>query len=242
MISQIDKVLTKSENKKLQKLFLAIYFNDLEKVIEFKKLFPELFAKKDKFLIDKSTNFDLINLTFFNQVIWFNDDWNEEIMPFVKKNQQRTKQMLDFWCAEFGQKIIHKKTEYNQFYEYFYCDDPSDFDEIISKPISKYLKEGFHEIDLKLYNRAQCFDFVEVKKLLKQGAKPDIHFENDDDSSTIRRIVDEISFLSTCQVIPEFESFEKRNYNQNFDIIEMFGDILGLAAHQEMYILLESLN
>jgi len=238
MTRQLNDIPTKSENKKMEELFLAIYFNDVKKVVDFKNQFSELYAKKDKFLIDGNTTFDLTNLTFFNQTIWFDGDWIDDIKPLVEKHIGRTVQMLDFWCAEFGQQNIQRQIEYNQYYEYFYCDDPNDFEEIIIDPISFYLEKGFREVDLRLYNRAQCFDFTEVKKLLEQGAKPHIHFENDGDSSILSRISDEVSFLATCEVVPEFKVFETKGYNQNFDIRRMFGDILGLAAHEEMYHLL----
>jgi len=229
---------TENENKRLEKLFLAVYFNDLEKVIEFKDEFPELYTKKGSFLIDGHKTFNLTHLTFFNQTIWFDISWREEIMPLVEKHRQRTKYMLDFWRREFELQEIRSQIEYNQYYDYFYCDDPNDFDEIIMAPITTYLKKGFREIDLRLYNRAQCFDFVEVKKLLEQGAKSDIHFENDGDSSAFLRISDECSYLATCHVIPEFKVFETKGYNQSFDTTRMFGDILGLAAHAEMQNLL----
>lgn len=242
MTSLVNDISTETENKKLEELFLAVYFNDLEKVIEFKSLFPELYAKKDKFSIGENTTFNLVNLTFFNQTIWFDGDWIDDIKPLVEKHRQRTIQMLDFWRAELGRQKIQRQIEYNQYYDYFYCDDPSDFEEIITEPISTYLKNGFREMDLKLYNRAQCFDFVEVKKLLVQGAKSDIHFENDGDSSTFSRISTECSYLATCHVIPEFEMFETKGYNQSFDTTKMFGEILGLAAHEEMYHLLDEYN
>lgn len=242
MPNQLNDISTATENKKLGELFLAIYFNDLEKVIEFKNQFPKLFAKKNKFQIDEKTTFDLINLTFLNQIIWFDTDWREEIMPLVKKYRQQTEKMLDFWRSELGQNEIHKHIEYNHYFDYFYCNDPNDPEtnkEIIVDPISFFIEKGFRELDLRLYNRVECFDFVEVKKLLEQGAKINIHFYDDEDSSILSRVLSERSYLTTCQVIPEFEAFEKNRYNQNFYIIGMFGDILGLAAHEEMYDLLE---
>lgn len=242
MTSQLNEISTETENKKLEELFLAVYFNDLEKVIEFKNQFPKLYVKKDKFPIDENTTFDLINLTFFNQTIWFDGDWIDDIKSLVEKHRHRTKRMLDFWRAELGQKEIHRQIEYNHYHENFYCDDPDDFDEIILEPISTYLEQGFREIDLRLYNRAQCFDFDEVKNLLEQGAKSDIHFENDGDSSAFSRISAECSYLATCHVIPKFEVFETKGYNQSFDTTEMFRNILGLAAHEEMYHLLDEYN
>jgi len=46
MTSQLSNISAESENKKLEELFLAVYFNDLEKVIEFKNQFPKLYAKR----------------------------------------------------------------------------------------------------------------------------------------------------------------------------------------------------
>lgn len=34
------------ENKKLKELFLAVYFNDLEKVIDIKNHYPKIYNKK----------------------------------------------------------------------------------------------------------------------------------------------------------------------------------------------------
>ena len=47
MKSQFNDMPIDIENKELEELFLAVYFNDLEKVIELKNQFPELFSKKD---------------------------------------------------------------------------------------------------------------------------------------------------------------------------------------------------
>lgn len=239
MNSQLNDIPTETENKKLEELFLAIYFNDIEKVIEFKNQYPELYAIRDKFLINGCVTFDLMNLTFFNQIIWFNEYCGDDIIPLVEKHRLRTTQMLDFWRAELGQQEISREIEYNQYYCFFHCYDPNDYDEISLEPISTYLEQGFREIDLRLYNRAQCFDFVEVKKLLEQGANSNIHFENDGASSTFYLISSFCSSLVTCDVIPEFKVFEVKGYNQNFDIKEMFGSILGYAAHKEMYKLLD---
>jgi hypothetical protein len=245
MTSQLSNISTESENKKLEELFLAVYFNDLEKVIEFKNQFPKLYAKKDKFVVGENINFDLTNLTFFNHVIWFDGNWIDSIKPLAEKHRKRTEQMLGFWRAEFGRQEIRRQIEYNNYCDFFYCDDPNDpedNEEIILDPVSYFLENGFREIDVRLYNRIECFDFMEAKKLLEQGAKINIHFYNDGDSSAFTRISHEVSFLTTCEVIPEFEVFETKGYNQNFDTTRMFGDILGLAAHEEMYHLLEKYN
>lgn len=239
MTSPLNTMPSEEENNKLKELFIAIYFNDLEKIIEFKKQYPEIYAKKNNFLIDENTTFDLTNLTFFNQTIWLDAEWERKIMPLVKKHRQRTEQVLGFWHSESGQIKTHRQIEYNHYWNYFFCEDPDDFDEINAEPISSYLKKGYREIDLRLYNRSQCFDFAEVKKLLEHGAKSHIHFEEDKNSSAFFCIALESSYLVNCHVIPEFEAFETKGYNQDFDTTEMFGNLLGLAAYEEMYHLLD---
>jgi len=188
-----------SESKMLEKLFFAIYFNDLEKVIEFKTQYPAAYAKKGYFLIENQTSFDLTNLTLFHYKIWFDDDWSEEIMPLIYNIRQRTNQMGDFWRTEGIERDLDSTFTYNRYWDYFYCDDPEDYEEIILEPITTYLAEGFREIDLKLYNRVQCFDFAEVEVLLRQGAKADVHFENDGDSSAFSSVIGAVSFFSVLQ-------------------------------------------
>ena len=239
MTNMFNDLSAADENKKLEELFLAIYFNDIDKVIEFRNQYPEIYAKKDCFIIEGNTTFDLTNLTYFNRIIWNDINWIEEIMPLVNKHKLQSEQMSDLWHAESGLKNIYRPFEYNRYWDYFYCDDPNDYEEIIMDPISVYLEKGFREIDLKLYNRTQCFDFLETRKLLEQGANSEVHFENDGDSSTLSRILSERSYLATCCVCPEYKIFESNGYLQDYYIRSMFGDLLGLAAHVEMYSLLE---
>ena len=118
--------------------------------------------------------------------------------------------------------------------------DPEANEEVILDPISDYLKKGFREIDLRLYNRISCFDFAETKRLLEQGAKLDVNFDEDDEHSNALSLVgDECSYLTSCEVIPAFKRFEEKGYNQCFSITRMFRDLIGLAAFEDMYDLLE---
>ncbi|MCL2074411.1 MAG: hypothetical protein FWH18_10840 [Marinilabiliaceae bacterium] len=245
MTRQLNDIPTKSENKKMEELFLAIYFNDVKKVIDFKNQYPEIYAKKNNFQIDKNTSFNLINLTFFNQTVWADHTWNEEIMPLVKKNRQRIEQMLDFWSLEFGCKKLTREIEYFQYCDFFYCEFPAGHKEWLSyeewlsvERSGGNITKEFREIDLMLMYQAEHFNFAETKKLLEQGAKSDIDFYDDEDSSLNSRIADESAFLATTFVVPEFEIFEQKGYNQKFDIVDMFGRLLGFAAHEEMYHLL----
>ena len=238
----LDTIPNDEENKKLEDLFLAIYFNDLRKVITFKTKYPAIYAKKEQYLIDGKTNFDLKNLTLFNQKIWFNRDYIEAVMPLVEKIRQQILEMLEFWDAEIGQPNSIKLIKYNEYWEYFFCDDPNDLElknEIFYEPFSYFVEKGFREIDVKLRNRVECFDFTEVRKLLEQGAKADIDLFNDNDSSAFCRLYHEDSYLTSCRLFPEFETFENKKYKQKFEITSMWENLLGLAAHRDMLKLLD---
>jgi len=229
--------LIESNENKLNDLFIAIYFNDLEKVIEIKSKFPEIYSKKECFLIEGKMLFDLKNLTFFNQTIWNVDNWKDEIMPLILNNRQNTEKMLNFWRAELGKNNIQREIEYNHYCDYFYCVDPNDPDEdekVILDTIPYFLEKGFREIDLRLYNRIACFDFTETKKLLENGAKLDINFYEDGASSALSFIGDECSYLASCEVIPEFKLYKTKGFVKDYCIIERFGDLLGLAAFEDM--------
>lgn len=222
--------------KALEQLFLAIYFNDVEKVTTFKSHFSEIYANKYRFQIDDTRVFDLTKLTLLNWIIWFDPDWKEEIMPFVERNRHRTDQMRKFWESESIQIGSDTQFGYHQYKDHFLCEDFEDTQIVILDPIPYYTDKGFRELDLELYNRVDCFDFDAVRELLRQGAKPNIHFYDDGDGSAIARIALESSFLANCRVIPEFKLFEQKGYDQDFNIIEMFDDLLGLAAHERCII------
>jgi hypothetical protein len=246
MAEQLNEKLTESENRIFDELFIAIYFNDLEKVIEIKEKYPRIYSKKENYMIDGIKTFDLKNLTFFNQSIWKEDDWKDKIIPFIKKNRENTEKMLEFWKAETGNENLHREIEYNHYCEYFYCSDPNDPEEnetVILDKISFFLEKGFREIDLRLYNRVACFDFNETIKLLEQGARLDINFYEDDCASdTISHVGDESSYLASCEVVPSFQSYEKNrkwDYYNIDNLTELFMDLIGLAAYEDMYYLLE---
>ena len=87
MTSKTNDLSTLNEHDKLGEMFLAIYFNDFERVIEFKNHYPEIYAQKDCFKIEGNTTIDLRNLTYFNQIIWNDVDWSKDIMPLVEKHK-----------------------------------------------------------------------------------------------------------------------------------------------------------
>jgi len=95
--------------------------------------------------------------------------------------------------------------EYNQFWSCFYCQAPEDTEEVGMENIQVFLKRGYREIDLRLYNSAERFSFSETKKLLELGANPNITFyetekdeSRDDGYNIFDRIGSECSFLGSC--------------------------------------------
>lgn len=225
-------------NKDLQELFVAFYFNDIDRILEIKNQKPDVFDKKSFFPINECTHFDLMNLTVFNKIIWFDNDWSAETIPLVLKQRDKTTQVLDFWKQELKQDNICKNIEYNHYFEYFYCEDPEDNTPSIAEDILDSQREKFREIDIQLYDKVIRFDFRKVEVLLNLGANSGVDFDNGGNDTAFLRIYSGVSFLATSQVIPEFKHFEKHGYLQCFNTVEMFRYIIGLAAHQEMLNLL----
>lgn len=230
MAKRKKKELTHCDSLEMEELFLAVYFNDLKKVIAIKEQYPETYARRNAMQLDYNRAIDLVNLTFFNQVIWKEEDWNAEGMKsFVKRNRLRTEAMLDFWRTESGNPNLQRTIAYNQYWFYFFCDDPEN-------PSSDYLNKGLNEADAMLYHRVECFDFDGVKEWLDKGANPEALMEEGDIYSNVGyRLGHECSHLCTSRVLPMFNAFERRTYHQKFVITEMFGELLGWAAHEEMY-------
>ena len=226
------------ESEKLEQLFLAIYFNDVDKVIEFKNDNLDLYNKKSSFFIDDQLYLDLVHLTYFNYIIWFDKNWSSETMPMVQRIRERINDMIEFWKSEGVIQDIKTKISFNKYIEYFNLYYSNSEAEVLLSTISYYIQKGFKEIDLKLYNRVECFDFEEVKRLIEQGANPNIHFENDEESSAKSLVSNRCSFFTSYQLIPEFELFEEKGFNQNFDILNLFREMIQLSANQDILNLL----
>jgi hypothetical protein len=235
--------ITTQENKQLAELFLHIYFNDWEAVTQFKTEYPNIFANKSNFLIDGKTPFNLIYLTHFNVIIWNDDEWRQEAMPFVLDMRNKTQSMIAFWQAE-GEWEQLPKFQYNYYHEYFVCANPDDLEErfeIVTTPLAEVIKKGFREIDATLFASVQCFDFDDAEHLLKLGAKSNIAFETSEDT-TISLVLTAISYHATCRVIPTFKYENKQTLIDTITDSEVQGlleDLLALAANTEMYYLLK---
>jgi len=151
------------------------------------------------------------------------------------KKKARNRANVGFLENRIGAQDLRMEMEYNQYYHHFSCIDPEDED-VMLEPISYYLEKGFREIDLRLCNRIESYDFAETKKLLEQGANPSVDLDETGDSA-ISMIADRCTFLLSCEVMPEFTEYEKKG--KALFNISMFDYLLGLAASEEMYSLLE---
>ena len=150
--------------------------------------------------------------------------------------------MLAFWRAEHGNHTLKMEVDFLPYRSFFFCTLPDELDikeTIYDEPFSYYIAKGLRAIDVQLYYHIDCFHFEEVKKLLAQGANPNINIEDDNTSDAVHRIKDEISYLASCHIYPLYKEFEKDGYKQEFDITYMFGNLIGLVAHQQMYDLIK---
>ncbi|HLS71399.1 MAG TPA: hypothetical protein VK027_07040 [Chitinophagaceae bacterium] len=225
----------------LNKLFLYIFFNDLPQIKKVKSNKPNVFYQSNSYPLHDGKIFNLANLTLFNYAIWRTKDWKEDFIPFAKKREVETKKVLEFWHSENLLNETPSTFNYNEYWNYFYSEDPEEKDFTNGEPNDFFVNKGIKEIDVMLYNRAECFDFKAVRNLMKRGANPNVDFYEEDyqQDTIMNRISIESANLST-QVIPLFISFEKLKYNQNFKLKFMFSDLIGYAAHEEMYKILKT--
>ncbi|MCT4614699.1 MAG: hypothetical protein N4A49_07485 [Marinifilaceae bacterium] len=232
----------KIQKNELDSLFIAIFFNDIDSVIEFKNKYPKKYALKNEYSFEDNIKFKLTDLTVLNYNIWckYNNIYENDIIAI--ENKINSLKMLDFWKNNNEEINLDKKIQYNDYFEYFLCDDPNDKEsneEVAFEKISTLIEDGYREIDLRLYNRIECFDFDGVKKLLSKGAKPNINLYGVEGDNAYSCLLYEYSYLMTCKIIPTFVNFKNHKYCQEFNIPRLFGNLLGLSAHSEMNCLLE---
>lgn len=224
------------EQKKWEELFLAIYFNDLDRVQDFKIQNPDLYSKKSEFKLESGKVLDLVQLTLLNQIIWFQYRWRDEL-DFLERLRKNTERMKQFWYEEGETVSLSKAIQFNEYQEHFYCFDPLNPTIIDNKSHEAWARIFTRKVDFDLYNRILCFDFESVESLLKLGARFDIHRYKDGYSSAYDEIDQEHLILS-LDVFGDFRWFEEEGYLGDFDPSEMFGNLVGLAAYSRMLNLL----
>lgn len=115
------------------------------------------------------------------RVLLDDDGWNEEYRPIVaavKSGVERIRNiLLDKGLIPEG--IEHQLIEFAQHIGFFPYDD--NYEDIFDRPLDAILKKGYRKIDVDLIVAALSLNFDEVRKLLEQGANPDVDVEDDED-------------------------------------------------------------
>ncbi len=227
-------------------LLKAVASNDVDEV--------RILIKKDecRTILDDialfSRPFPLHYITLCYVAIWRDaDEWKDEEWANAVKTS--TNKMVEFWEEYYGVDIDYfPHIEYCTYRDDFYCawEDETD-DDILMAPKSKFMELGAREIDLDLYCAVSRFQFGKVRELLMQGANPEAEIFDElndnlvpfDSYSAIDRIDGEVSFLC-CETM----DFMRQLFNKQahwFMGEKLFQDILGLAAHSDMYRLLTNM-
>ncbi len=162
--------------------------------------------------------------------------WREDIQDQVEDFRKRNEEVMRIFKERLG--VQFSPIEYQHYHEDFYCDDPDDTieDQLCLDSVHELLNAGVRQIDIDLYCAGAKFFYEEVKRLLIAGANPAAWlpdpfpsgFQLDD------RIGVECSFLCT-QVAYYLYGGTYSDPVCRRDIC----DLLGWAAHETMYDLIE---
>lgn len=182
----------------------------------------------------------------YKRVMW--QDFIEETMPMVLEQRKRIDDLLLFWEENCGVDI-HQKIDYKKYSELFYCADETDsIEDVFFDDIQKYLDNGCRMIDLELFEAVEKFQFERVKDLLEKGANPEAKLisidekDKNDYYNCFDRIGMECSYLCSCEVFPMLKK-KLGAWYINYAITDKdLGDLLGWAAHEDMYKLLNELH
>ena len=158
------------------------------------------------------------------------DEWKEEYKPIVLAKKMANDRIKDFFISK-----CHENMDDVPFYDYvdyfFYQEEDADAYDFIGWTKEDLMEMGYREMDIDLYCYVNKFDFGLVMCLLKKGANPSVRFCNETDC--MDKIGTECAFL---EIELEDVILSKKPYEG--DIRQGIIDLLGLAAHEEMYSLL----
>ena len=235
-----------NKNSNKHALLCAVVLNDVEETRTLLSKIEDRSLLNDIGLLSKP--FPLHYISICNEVIWQEiDEWKDKVE--AERNRDRSRAMVKFWQEYYGVSEF-EKIDYRVYYEDFYCTDPDDSDEdILWAPKSKYVEAGSREIDVDLYCAVCKFDFKRTQQLLKLGANPDVDLYETPASDIEERgkgdgwhaldhIATEESFLihETLGLLSQAETdMAKRSWIDEGTI----SNILGIAAHSDMYRLLD---
>lgn len=202
------------------------------------ELTKELLSKlEDKGFIDniewQSTELALYHLTTAVQMIFGSiEEYTDKEWAVVQKAKMDA--MVDFWCDYLGVELLPTFDPTPFISDYYSLSGEADIF-IINGELSDYEKLGYRGIDIELYCAAVRLDFDRTRRLLDNGADPNVQFKvigtDDELWNVLWHIGGEMSWLST-----EFAFLEDDNSECRYIEIDKF---ISYAAHAEMYRLLE---
>lgn len=161
------------------------------------------------------------------------EDWNENHRGIIAENKKRNLEIKQIFTDMYN--VDFKPIDfYNTNFWFFRDERDATCEEVFfGEDRNELMAKGYRDIDIDLYIAVNKFDFAEVEKLLKIGARPDCEFPDDD--NCMDRIGTECSYLET-----ELQDIIIYNKHRNaiYDGAQPLIDLIGLAAHESMYSLL----
>lgn len=180
----------------------------------------------------------------YKKAMW--GEFRDEIMPFIEEQRKNIDKLMVLWedtfCIDPDSHIDYKMYE-----EYFYCISDEETDEgVFLDPRKKFTDNGCLNIDLDLFVAVDKFQFAKVKELLEKGANPNANLVSIDDigkdyvdpRNCIDRIGFECSYLCSHKVFPIIKNAHGTWYVNYAMTDREIGNLIGWAAHEEMYNLL----
>lgn len=115
------------------------------------------------------------------RVLLDDDGWCEEYRPIVAAVKSGIERIWNILLDKglVPDDIDHQLIEFAQHIGFFPYDD--NYEDIFDRPLDAILKKGYRKIDVDLIVAALSLNFDEVRKLLEQGANPDVDVEDDED-------------------------------------------------------------
>lgn len=161
------------------------------------------------------------------------EEWIEECRETVAKNKRRNLEIKKIFQDRFGVEFTPIDF-YHTDIPFFrnYRDDI--FEDVFwNETKDNLITKGYRDIDLDLYVAVNKFDYNEVERLLKLGADPAA--ELPEESSCFERIGAECCFLTLR--LQGFATNQEQHNSLEVDAIDLI-ELIGLAAHENMYSLL----
>ena len=243
-----------NRNQRLQKLAAATIACDaptLQEIITNNRYDPKWLKNMNLF----REEIPVYYLTLCNQSLLALDGWSESMVKVVAQMRINCEQCMEIWSSVVPE--IHRiKIDYHSLGQLFYSSTGLSNIDILDNDTQVYLEAGCTTDEIEFYCDVKRFDFKAVEQLLKRGVDPNVilftnrtarkaaersedrrwDYENEMEHA-FSRIGMECSFLST-QITPIWREYI---FHQSISTIKKqdICDLIGWAAHEKMYTLLE---